>query len=98
MSMRGKRQVGRALARIIPRQLWHYEVIESVLGTLKCLEQQQARSGFTGLILGLCFWLPDGDSDLEAGAGGLFVARSEIPGRPEHFYHDKRERSAKIRN
>jgi sugar lactone lactonase YvrE len=36
------------------------------------------------------FWLPDGDSDLEAGAGGLFVARSEIPGRPEHFYHDRR--------
>jgi hypothetical protein len=31
--------------------------------------------------------------DYEAGAGGLFVARSEIPGRPEHFYHDARKRT-----
>lgn len=37
------------------------------------------------------FWLPDGDPDFEAGAGGLFVARSEIPGLPEHFYHDMQE-------
>ncbi len=34
------------------------------------------------------FWLPDDDPDFEAGAGGLFVARSEIPGLPERFYHD----------
>lgn len=32
------------------------------------------------------FWLPENDPDFEAGAGGLFVARSDIPGTPECFY------------
>ena len=32
------------------------------------------------------FWLPEGDPDFEAGAGGIFLAKSEIPGVPEHFY------------
>ncbi len=32
------------------------------------------------------FWLTDGDPDFETGAGGLFVARSEIAGTPERFY------------
>jgi hypothetical protein len=30
------------------------EVIESVFGKLKCMERDQAKSGFTGLILGVC--------------------------------------------
>jgi sugar lactone lactonase YvrE len=32
------------------------------------------------------FWLPENDPDFEVGAGGLFVARSEISGTPERFY------------
>ncbi len=40
------------------------------------------------------FWLPDGDPDFNAGAGGLYVARSEIPGLPAHFFHDTQERLA----
>lgn len=46
-------------ARPHERLLGSSEVIESVLGTLKRLEQQQARSGFTGLILGLCAMVAD---------------------------------------
>jgi sugar lactone lactonase YvrE len=34
------------------------------------------------------FWLPDADPDFEAGAGGIFLAKSEISGLPEHFYKD----------
>jgi sugar lactone lactonase YvrE len=34
------------------------------------------------------FWLPEADPDFEAGAGGIFMAKSEIPGLPEHFYKD----------
>jgi len=34
------------------------------------------------------YWLPEGDPDLAAGAGGIFRAHSEIPGVPEHFYKD----------
>jgi len=36
------------------RLLGSREVLESVLGKLKRLEQDQAKSGFTGLLLGLC--------------------------------------------
>jgi sugar lactone lactonase YvrE len=36
------------------------------------------------------FWIPEGDGDLQAGAGGLFKARSPIPGRREFFYKDQR--------
>jgi sugar lactone lactonase YvrE len=32
------------------------------------------------------FWLPEGDPDFQAGAGGLFVTRNEIAGTPERFY------------
>ena len=32
------------------------------------------------------FWLPDGDPDIDAGAGGLFMGRSEVAGTPERFY------------
>lgn len=32
------------------------------------------------------FWLQDGDPDIDAGAGGLFMAISEIAGTPERFY------------
>ncbi len=32
------------------------------------------------------FWLADGDPDFDAGAGGIFMARSEIAGTPERFY------------
>jgi hypothetical protein len=41
------------------RLLGSSEVIESVLGTMKRLEQQQAKSGFTSLILGLCAMVAD---------------------------------------
>lgn len=40
-------------ARPHERWLGSSEVIESVLGKMKRLEQHQAKSGFTGLILGL---------------------------------------------
>ena len=40
-------------ARPQERLLGSSEVIESVLGKLKRLEQHQAKSGFTGLILGI---------------------------------------------
>lgn len=40
-------------ARPGERLLGSSEIIESVLGTMKRLEQDQAKSGFTGLILGL---------------------------------------------
>ena len=40
-------------ARPHERLLGSSEVIESVLGKMKHLEQHQAKSGFTGLILGL---------------------------------------------
>ena len=40
-------------ARPGERLLGSSEIIESVLGSLKRLEQDQAKSGFTGLILGL---------------------------------------------
>lgn len=43
-----------AKAKPHERLLGSSEVIESVLGKLKVLEQDQARSGFTGLLLGLC--------------------------------------------
>ncbi len=43
-----------AKAKPHERLLGSSEVIESVLGKLKELEQDQARSGFTGLLLGLC--------------------------------------------
>ena len=36
------------------RLLGSSEIIESVLGKLKRLEQQQRKSGFTGLLLALC--------------------------------------------
>lgn len=32
------------------------------------------------------FWLPEGDPDFDAGAGGLFKAKSDLAGTPEHFY------------
>lgn len=32
------------------------------------------------------FWLPDGDPDYDAGAGGIFKARTEIAGNPDYFY------------
>jgi sugar lactone lactonase YvrE len=35
------------------------------------------------------FWLPDGDPDFEAGAGGIYKTRNEVPGLPEHFYKDQ---------
>lgn len=35
------------------------------------------------------FWLPEGDPDFTAGAGGIFKAQSSIPGRPEFFFKDK---------
>jgi hypothetical protein len=40
-------------ARSGERLLGSSEIIESVLGKMKRLEQDQAKSGFTGLILGL---------------------------------------------
>ena len=43
-----------AKARPDERLLDSSEIIESVLGKLKRLEQDQARSGFTGLLLALC--------------------------------------------
>jgi len=43
-----------AKARPDERLLGSSEIIESVLGKLKRLEQDQARSGFTGLLLALC--------------------------------------------
>lgn len=43
-----------AKAKPHERLLGSSEVIESVLGKMKDLEQDQARSGFTGLLLGLC--------------------------------------------
>ena len=42
-----------AKARPGERLLGSSEVIESVLGKLKCLEQDQAKSGFTGLLLSI---------------------------------------------
>ena len=36
------------------------------------------------------FWLPEGDADFAAGAGGIFKAHSDTPGCPEHFYKDRR--------
>jgi sugar lactone lactonase YvrE len=33
------------------------------------------------------FWLPENDPDFKAGAGGLFVAKADIPGTPERFYN-----------
>jgi sugar lactone lactonase YvrE len=35
------------------------------------------------------FWLSDGDPDFEAGAGGIFKTRCDVPGLPEHFYKDQ---------
>jgi sugar lactone lactonase YvrE len=35
------------------------------------------------------FWLPEGDPDFEAGAGGIFKTRVDVPGLPEHFYKDQ---------
>ena len=35
------------------------------------------------------FWLPEGDSDFAAGAGGIFKAQSSIPGCPENFFKDR---------
>jgi sugar lactone lactonase YvrE len=35
------------------------------------------------------FWLPDGDPDFEAGAGGIFRTRSDTPGLPERIYRDQ---------
>ncbi len=35
------------------------------------------------------FWIPEGDPDLAAGAGGIFAARSEVAGTPERFYKIK---------
>ena len=32
------------------------------------------------------FWLPEGDQDFESGAGGIFMARNDVPGRQEYFY------------
>lgn len=32
------------------------------------------------------FWLPDGDPDYAAGAGGIFMARSEIAGNLDYYY------------
>jgi sugar lactone lactonase YvrE len=32
------------------------------------------------------FWLPENDPDFKAGAGGIFMAKAEIPGTPERFY------------
>ena len=34
------------------------------------------------------FWLPEGDPDFAAGAGGIFLTRNAVAGLPEHFYHD----------
>jgi sugar lactone lactonase YvrE len=34
------------------------------------------------------FWLPEGDPDFGAGAGGIYLTRSDVAGRPEHFYQD----------
>lgn len=39
------------------------------------------------------FWLPDGDADFAAGAGGIFMARSEVAGRPEYFFKDQEVRT-----
>jgi sugar lactone lactonase YvrE len=36
------------------------------------------------------FWLPDGDPDFKAGAGGIFKSQNEIPGKPENFYKIKK--------
>lgn len=41
------------------------------------------------------FWLPEGDEDIAAGAGGLFMARSEVAGRPEYLYKDQGVRAKK---
>lgn len=35
------------------------------------------------------FWLPDGDPDFEAGAGGIFRTRNDVPGQPERIYPDQ---------
>jgi sugar lactone lactonase YvrE len=35
------------------------------------------------------FWLPEGDSDFDNGAGGIFKTRCDVPGLPEHFYKDQ---------
>jgi len=35
------------------------------------------------------FWLPEGDPDFSAGAGGIFMAQSKIPGCPEKFFKDR---------
>ncbi len=43
-----------AKARPGERLLGSSEIIESVLGKLKRLEQDQSKSGFTGLLLALC--------------------------------------------
>jgi sugar lactone lactonase YvrE len=32
------------------------------------------------------FWLPEGDQDFETGAGGIFRARNDVPGRKDYFY------------
>ena len=32
------------------------------------------------------FLLPEGGPDFEAGAGGLFISRSNTAGTPERFY------------
>jgi len=51
------------------RLLGSSEVIESVLGKLKRLEQEQARSGFTGLLLALCNGCRHNDRRCSSGPG-----------------------------
>ncbi|MBU0493066.1 MAG: hypothetical protein KKA73_25400 [Chloroflexi bacterium] len=46
------------------RLLGSSEIIESVLGTQKRLEQDQAKSGFTGLLLALCAVVADTTTDV----------------------------------
>jgi hypothetical protein len=48
-----------AKARSNERLLGSSEIIESVLGKQKRLEQDQSKSGFTGLILGVCAMVAD---------------------------------------
>jgi len=48
-----------AKARPNERLLGSSEIIESVLGKQKRLEQNQSKSGFTGLILGMCAMVAD---------------------------------------
>ena len=68
--------------------LKNYEFIQSIPFPVKHI----CCGGFAGddmrdfFVTTSTFGLADNDADLSAGAGGVFLSRSQIPGKPENFY------------